>query len=184
MTPLRKTPLAPSLMLAASLTLTAALLPALPAQAQDTGFYVAGSIGQSRVHYDASTFYSSTSSVGYQVAAGFKPLPVLSGEFDYVGFARAFSGINYADTYGVGVFALGYLPIPIVHFYGKVGVVDWRTSAHSPNLSFHRTGANLAYGAGIGASWGRVGARLEFESFNVAHASTVALTSIGIVWSL
>lgn len=171
--------------LAASTALGIALLSAMPAaRADDTGFYVAGSIGGSRVQYDASTFYASTSDVGYQVAAGFRPLPVVSGEFDYTGFARAFSGINYADTYGVGLFALGYLPIPVVQVYGKVGLVDWRTSAHSPDLSFHRTGADVAYGGGLGTSWGRLGARLEFETFDVPHALTMELTSIGIVWSL
>jgi hypothetical protein len=154
------------------------------AHADDTGFYVAGSVGQSRVQYDASTFYAGTNSVGYQVAAGFRPLPIFSGEFDYVGFARAFSGINYADTYGVGLFALGYIPIPVVQVYGKLGLVDWRTSAHSPDLSFHRTGADVAYGVGAGTSWGRLGARLEFESFDVAHASTMDLTSVGLVWLL
>ncbi|HTT05824.1 MAG TPA: outer membrane beta-barrel protein [Steroidobacteraceae bacterium] len=162
-----------------------ALLAAMPAaQADDTGFYVAGSLGESRVQYDASTFYVGTNNVGYQVAAGFRPLPILSGEFDYTGFARAFNGVNYADTYGVGLFALGYLPIPVVQVYGKVGLVDWRTHAHSPDLSFHRTGADVAYGAGLGTTWGRLGARLEFESFDVAHASTMELTSIGLVWSL
>jgi hypothetical protein len=167
------------------MALATALWFSMPAaQADDTGFYVAGSLGASHVQYDASTFYASTDSVGYQVAAGFRPLPVVSGEFDYTGFARSFKGINYADTYGVGLFALGYLPIPVVQVYGKVGLVDWRTSAHSPDLSFHRTGADVAYGAGLGTSWGRLGARLEFESFDVAHASSMEFTSIGLVWSL
>jgi hypothetical protein len=179
MTPLRL------LRLTASLALCATAWAVTPAaHADDTGFYVAGSIGESRVQYDPTTFYASTDNVGYQVAAGFRPLPVVSGEFDYTGFARAFSGINYADTYGVGLFALGYLPIPVVQVYGKVGLVDWRTSAHSPELSFHRTGADVAYGGGLGTSWGRLGARLEFETFDVAHASTMELTSIGLVWSL
>jgi hypothetical protein len=170
--------------LGAWLALGGTALASLPAHADDSGFYVAGSIGASHVQYDASTFYAGTNDVGYQVAAGFRPLPILSGEFDYVGFARAFSGINYADTYGLGLFALGYLPIPVVQVYGKLGIVDWRTSAHATNLSFHRTGADVAYGAGVGTSWGRLGARLEFEAFNVAHASAMELSSIGLVWSL
>lgn len=171
--------------LAASMVLGVALLSATSAaRADDTGFYVAGSIGESHVQYDASTFHAGSHSVGYQAAAGFRPLPIVSGEFDYIGFARAFSGINYADTYGVGLFALGYLPTPVVQVYGKLGLVDWRTSAHSPDVAFHRTGASVAYGGGLGTSWGRLGARLEFEAFDVAHASSMELTSIGLVWSL
>ena len=171
--------------LAAALALGVVLLAAMPvAQAEDSGFYLAGSLGQSRVRYDTSTYYAGSNSVGYQAAAGFRPLPLVSGEFDYTGFARAYSGVNYADTYGVGLFALGYLPIPIVQVYGKLGLVDWRTSAHSRSLSFHRSGANVAYGAGLTTSWGRLGARLEFESFDVAHASSMDFTSIGLVWWL
>jgi hypothetical protein len=171
--------------LGASVGLGIALLTAMPAaQAADTGFYVAGSLGESRVQYDPGAFDVGTHNVGYQVAAGFRPLPILSGEFDYTGFARAFNGVNFADTYGLGLFALGYLPIPVVQVYGKVGLVDWRTRVHSPELSFHRTGADFAYGAGVGTNWGRLGARLEFETFEVAHASTMQLASIGIVWSL
>ena len=175
-------PLLRVLRCAALFALSVAAMPA--AHAQNTGFYLAGSIGASHVQYDASTFYVGSNDVGYQAAVGFKPLPILSGELAYVGFPRAFQGINYADTYGLGAFALGYLPIPVVQIYGKLGVVDWRTTAHSPDLSFHRTGADVAYGAGLGTSWGRLGARLEFESFDVAHASAMELTSIGLVWSL
>ena len=51
----------------------------------------------------------------------------LAGELNYVGFGRAYSGINYADTDGVGVSASGFLPIPVVDLYGRLGLVDWRT---------------------------------------------------------
>ena len=109
---------------------------------------------------------------------------MVSGEFDYVGFSRAFSGINYADTYGVGLFALAYLPIPVVNLFGKVGLVDWRTNASSPLFSFHRTGSDVAYGVGAATSWGHLGARVQFEKFDVAHASMMDLTSIGLIWAL
>ncbi len=157
---------------------------ALPvAHADDTGFYVAGSVGAANVQYDASTFNASSNSVGYQVEAGYRPLSVFSGEFQYTGFPRAFSGINYADTYGLGVFGVGYLPLPLVQVYGKLGVVDWHTSAHEPGLSFSRDGANAAYGGGVGTSWGALGARVEYERFNVPRASQMQLTSVGVIWS-
>lgn len=153
------------------------------AHADNTGFYVAGSVGVANVQYDASTFYASSNSVAYQVAAGYRPLRVFSGEFQYSGFPRAFNGINYADTYGLGVFGVGYLPIPLVQVYGKLGVVDWRTSAHQPGHSFSRTGANAAYGVGIGTSWGALGARVEYQRFDVPRASQMQLTTVGLVWS-
>jgi hypothetical protein len=165
----------------------AALLCAGSALAAGEGFYVAGSIGQSHEQYDTSTYAASTNNVGYEVAVGFKPLPMFAGEIDYDGFARAFGGPNYVDTYSVGAFALGIVPIPVVQLFGKVGVIDWRSRAQAglPDVpSFHRTGSDLAYGVGAGTNWGRLGARLQFEKFDVAHSSAMDLTSVGLTWTL
>ena len=151
------------------------------------GFYVAGSVGESNVKYDASTFDAGSNDVGYEVAVGFQPLPVLAGEIDYDGLPRAFGGLSYADTYSVGAFALGIVPIPVVQLFGKLGIIDWRTDARSavPLVpSFDRTGSNVAWGVGASTSWGRLGARLQFEEFDVAHASMMNLASIGLTWSL
>lgn len=165
----------------------AALLGAGPTFAADSGFYVAGSVGQSHEQFDASTFDASSNNVGYEVGVGYQPLSMFAGEIDYDGFSRAFGGVNYADTYSIGAFALGIVPIPVVQLFGKLGVIDWRTSAQSgiPALpSFHRTGSDLAYGVGAGTSWGRLGARVQFEKFDVAHTSAMDLTSIGLTWAL
>lgn len=173
---------------AAAAAAAAALLLAVcgTASAAD-GFYVAGAVGQSHEHYDATTYDARSNDVGYEVALGFKPLPVFAGEIDYDGFARAFGGVDYVDTYSVGVFGLGIVPIPVVQLFGKLGVIDWRTHAQAdqPGVpSFHRDGSNLAYGVGAAGSWGRLGARLEFERFDIAHTSAMDLTSIGLIWNL
>ncbi len=155
--------------------------------ADGEGLYVAGSVGQSREQYDATTYDASSSDVGYEVGVGYKPLPVFAGEIDYDGFARAFGGVNYVDTYSVGAFALGFVPIPVVQLFGKVGVIDWQTRAQAglPAVpSFHRDGSDVAYGVGASHSWGRLGARLEWERFDVAHTSAMDLTSIGLTWTL
>lgn len=147
------------------------------------GFYVGGSIGQSEEHFDASTYGVHGNDSAYKIAAGFRPLDVIAGELDYVSMGRASGGFNYADTYGVGAFALAFLPIPLVDVYGRVGLVNWRTNVYSPILPFRRTGTDLAYGAGAGMSWGNLGARLEYEMFDVAHSTTMNLASIGVIWT-
>jgi hypothetical protein len=164
--------------------LALAMLPAAAAVADNTGFYFGGSVGNSTEHFDASTFGVSADDTGYKVAAGVRPLDVLAGEVDYVNFGRASAGINYADTDGVGVFALAFLPIPVVDVYGRVGVVNWRVDANSPMFSFHRTGSDVAYGVGAGAHWGNLGARLEFERYQVAGATTVQLATVGLTYTV
>jgi hypothetical protein len=170
------------LALAASIATALTLLPAA-ARADDIGVYLGGSLGAAEQNYDGDVFDAHGNQTGYKFALGIRPLPILAAEVSYIDFGRAFSGINYADTNAVGVFALGFLPIPLVDIYGKVGVADWRTDAQSPFLGFHRTGADLAYGAGAGTHWGRFGARIEYERYEVSHSSDMGMASVGLTWT-
>jgi hypothetical protein len=149
----------------------------------DTGFYIGGSLGDSMQQFDADTFDVRSTTTGYKFAAGWRPLSVLAAELDYTDFGRAYGGVNYADTDGVGLFALGFLPIPVVDLYGKLGVVDWRTNAQSPFYGFHRTGTDVGYGFGAGTSWGSIGARIEYERYEVQHATDMGLASVGLIWT-
>jgi hypothetical protein len=161
------------------------LLPLGPALAADTtGFYVGGDVGNSTEHFYDSTFGVNADDTGYKVAAGIRPLSVLAAEVNYVSFGRASAGINYADTDGVSVSALAFLPIPVVDVYGRVGFMNWRTDAHSPQFEFHRDGSDVTYGAGAGAHWGSLGARLEYERYNIAGAKTMQLTTAGVTWTI
>ncbi len=149
----------------------------------DEGLYVGASIGEAQQNYDAAVFGAHGSQTGYKFALGIRPINLLAAELSYVDFGRAFGGINYADTNAAGAFALAFLPIPLVDVYGKVGLAEWRTNAQSPGLSFHHTGADIAYGAGAGFSWGRVGARLEYERYQVSHSNDMGLASVGLTWT-
>ena len=80
----------------------------------------------------SDAFNVGSSSSGFQIALGYQALSVLGAELDYVGFGRASQGINYADTYGVELAALGYLPTPIVQPYGRLGLMTWRTDRPRP----------------------------------------------------
>jgi len=152
------------------------------AGAAEDGFYLAGALGAAQQNFDASTFDVHGSPTGYKFALGFRPIDLLAAEVSYIDFGRAYSGINYANTNAVGAFGLAFLPLPLVDLYGKVGVADWRVDAQSPFVGFHRTGANVAYGAGAGVSWGRVGARLEYERYQVSHSNDMGMASIGVTW--
>jgi hypothetical protein len=160
----------------ASLVFSAAAL------ADDTGLYLGGSLGAVQQRYDATTFDVHGTDTGYKFALGYRPLKVLAAELSYVGFGRAYGGINFADTDAIGLFAVGFVPIPVVDLYGKVGMAQWRTDAQSPFLSFHRTGTDVAYGVGAGTSWGSLGARVEYERYEVSHANDMALASVGLTW--
>jgi hypothetical protein len=163
--------------------LAATLLAATAALGDNTGLYVGASLGQSSERFDPASYSVRADNTGFQAAAGWRPLGVLAGEVDYVSFGRARGGINYADTDGVGLFALGFLPIPLVDIYGRLGVTNLRTDVNSPFRSFHRSGSDLAYGVGAGMHWGSLGARLEYERYDVSGASTMSLASVGMTWT-
>jgi Outer membrane protein beta-barrel domain len=163
--------------------LAGTLLACAAAQADEDGFYLGGALGGAQQNYDASTFDAHGSQTGYKFELGFRPIDLFAAEVSYIDFGRAFSGINYADTDALGVFALGYLPIPVVDVFGKVGLADWRTDAQSPFLGFHRTGADLAYGLGAGTSWGKFAVRLEYERYEVSHSNDMGMASVGLTWT-
>ena len=124
-----------------SLLLLAALAVSATALADDhVGLYLGGSLGESQQRFDASTFDVRASDLAYKFALGYRPLKVLAAEVSYVGFGRAYGGINFADTDAIGAFAVAFLPIPVVDLYGKVGMANWRTDAQSP---FHLAGGEL-----------------------------------------
>ncbi|HEY3809313.1 MAG TPA: outer membrane beta-barrel protein [Steroidobacteraceae bacterium] len=154
------------------------------AHADDIGVYLGGSLGAAQQNYDPDVYSVHGSETGYKFALGIRPLPIVAAEASYIDFGRAFNGINYADTHAVGVFALGFLPIPVVDVYGKVGVADWRISAQGPFFQgFRRTGADLAYGAGAGTHWGSFGARLEYERYEISHSNDMGMASLGLTWT-
>ena len=173
--------------LTAALTIPLLLLLVLvlptAARGDDIGVYLGGSLGSAQQNYDADVFDAHGSQTGYKFALGIRPIPIVAAEVSYIDFGRAFSGINYANTNAIGAFALAFLPIPLIDLYGKVGLADWRTDAQSPFLGFHRTGANLAYGAGAGTTWGRLGARLEYERYEVSHSNDMGMASVGVTWT-
>jgi hypothetical protein len=147
------------------------------------GLYAGGSIGPSSERFRPDAYSLRAQNTGYEAALGWRPINPLAAEVDYVNFGRANGGVNYADTDGVGVYALGFLPIPLVDVFGRVGVVNLRTDVSSPYYSFHRTGSDLSYGVGAGMHWGSLGARVEYVRYDLSIASTLSLTSVGVTWT-
>jgi hypothetical protein len=154
-------------------------LPAL----SDDGLYVGAGLAQAHSQYGNSLLDVHDTDGAYKLLVGFRPLSVFSAEVNYVDFGNASQNDARAHTRGVDVFAVGYLPIPVVDLYGKVGLINWKSSAGSPTLAFDHSGDDLALGVGAGASWGAFGARLEYERFQIAGTSGENLLSLEALWT-
>jgi len=171
------------------------------AQAADNGIYVGAGVVQSEYGLanpgDALPFDDSTS--GYKLIAGWRPLDSFGVEASYIdhGDATVPSGIICIQFITVpcpastsltaetlSAFAVGYLDLPLIDLFVKAGVNSWKFDGHStggfaPVFRVNESGTDLAFGAGIQARFGSLGARLEYERFEFVqdeHLDTISLS--------
>jgi len=85
------------------------------------------------------------------------------------------AGVNTkADTTGIDAFAVGYLPIPFLDVFAKVGVISWDQDLHFSNIaSSSDSGTDFAYGVGVGFAFGNAGLRAEYERFEIPDTDHV-----------
>lgn len=174
----------------AALILASASVPALAA---DNGFYVGAAIGQGGVktdEVDLGTAFDDFDGddTGFKVIAGFRPLEWFAVELNYVDLGTAEDTVGgldlHVDTTGIDAFAVVFLPIPVVDIFAKAGVISWDQDASISGLgSASEDGTDLAYGIGVGMGFGSLGARLEYERFEIEDTDTVDMISLGLTWT-
>ena len=166
---------------AAALALACATAPAFSV---DKGFYLGASLGQSESGLRDSNFNFKDRDQGYKLIAGIRPLSLLAVEINYVDLGTSSVGGAQAKTKAGAGFVMGFLPIPLVDIYGKLGYVSWKTDASAPSLaSFRTTGSDLAYGAGVQVHFGSLSARLEYEAFDAQAAAKPTFLSLGATYT-
>ena len=175
------------------------------------GLYVGGTIGQSRgvkasdsVEFPVyNGLVSETQSfegrhTGFSAVLGVHPVSLFGAEFAYVDLGRVggslWSNPANISMNGKAVFAVLYLPVPIVNVYLTAGVARLestvRGSVCSPcacdacQYSFQLNHTNTSGAGGVGTQY-RFGAwavRTEYERFNAAGGNP-SLLSAGFTWS-
>lgn len=201
--------------------LVAAVLGSTCVSASDVnplGIYVGAALGPSYGNRTQSdTLYAARldHGTGWKVNVGLRPLPFLGAELEYIDFGSAhFSAptngavAEYdgrAHATGEGLFAVGYLPIPIpaLDLFAKLGAEHVRAATDGTyqsgpavfcpaNLNppcgrpdpFHHQDSDtaFAYGAGVQYRLRSVALRAEYERTDtgVGHP---ALLSFGVDWT-
>jgi Outer membrane protein beta-barrel domain len=166
-----------------TVTATAVLLGSGAAAAANTGFYLGGALGQSESGVRNSSFNFKDRDSGYKLIAGFRPLSLLALELNYVDLGKSSVSGAQAKTKAVDGFLVGYLPVPVIDIYGKLGLASWKTDASVPGLSLHITGSDPAAGAGVQVHFGGLAARLEYEIFNAKEVAKPTLLSLGLTYT-
>jgi hypothetical protein len=168
------------------------------AYAQDSGFYIGGGItrtsldtGNDFIQDAPDEFSLDDDDNGWKLIAGMRLLDWFAVEGNYVDFG----GVNAGDdalggSYeltGFDAFAVGFLSAPFVDVFGKVGAIRWdaedRVNFGDVSFSNDESGTDLAYGAGVQARFGSLGARLEYERFEVDGTDEVAMLTLGVTYT-
>jgi hypothetical protein len=168
------------------------------AVAADNGFYLGGGLTQASLDtssdfvQDAPDDFSiDDDDNGFKVIAGIRPLDWLAIEANYVDFGSVSAGDDTLggefELSGVDAFAVGFIPIPFIDIFGKVGVMRWdadaRVTLGGQTFSDSESGTDIAYGAGIQARLGSLAGRLEYERFEVDDTEEVAMITLGVTYT-
>ena len=179
--------------------LTVLTLGATAARAENGFFYLgAGVVRNSLSDITALGGLPDLKNTSWKAYAGVRPLNWLAAEGDYIDLGSGSSSTTngtgnvtaHANGSAVAVYAVGFLPIPlpIVDIFGKVGLAHWKLDGNVSSLvspgSLSSNGSEFAWGIGVQAHITIVGARLEYENFNVPNTSGARVASLSVFLNL
>jgi hypothetical protein len=174
------------------------------AAAADNGIYLGAGATQSEYGLenplDAEPFDDKDN--GYKLIVGIRPLDNFGIEANYIdhGDATLPTGIACIQLVGVpcpdtvkvnaktlSAFAVGYLDFPLVDLFGKAGVSAWQFDGRStpgfPAFDINEDDADFAWGLGVQARFGSLGARLEYEQFNIIGDEKLGTISLSFTYT-
>jgi len=174
------------------------------------GIYVGGGLGQSQVNAGiplasvgapTGTFDFKANHSAYKAMVGMRPISLLGAELEYLNFGHpsstAGTATNDVSITGTGVFALLYLPVPLIDVFVKAGMGRLKVASTSldltvncgvavnPNCPYARrssTTTDFAAGAGVQFKLGPWALRGEYEQFRAAGGNPRIL-SAGVTWT-
>jgi hypothetical protein len=165
-------------------------LGASAARADDFFYVGAGVVRNSVSDITALGGLPDLKNTSWKAFFGVRPLNWLSAEAEYIDLGSGSSSSGNVSAHANGnawaAFGVGVLPIPVpfVEFYGKAGFSHWSlngtvNSPLSPG-SLSTNGTEFAWGIGVQAHISMVGARLEYENFNVPNSSGASIASLSV----
>jgi len=157
---------------------TLGLMAAAPrAQAADNGFYLGAGI--TKTEFDANDIDSvKLDDSSFKAIAGIRPLDWLAFEVNYVDLGSDSQDLgggltSKIDANAVTGSVLLLKEIQIVDLYARAGLAHWKVKGSVTGAgSDSETGDEFTYGVGVGVHFGSVGARVEYERFQINDIDT------------
>jgi OOP family OmpA-OmpF porin len=148
------------------------------AAAADNGFYVGAGITSSK--FDVGDASDSLDDNSYKLIAGFRPLNWLALEANYIDLGSESDSGTSLDAQAFTVSGLFIAEFAVIDLYARLGMANWKLDAELNNLHASDDGWEPTYGVGIGAHFGSIGVRAEYESFQASDydldVNTVSLS--------
>ena len=163
--------------------------------------YFGAGVSQNKLD-DIGNSFSHLDNTSWKVLLGARPLKFLGVEGDYLDLGshsdqfinNSGGGSVHSDANALAAYGVGYLPLPVplLDIYGKAGLARWQlhqdtySSTFPPGSFFHLSdnGTTFAWGVGAQVHLGNIGARLEYEHFNIANSNGAQVFSLDAVISL
>ena len=160
------------------------------ARVQAQGFYIGAGIGNTFVGTEISDVQNQVkeineNSTGYKFFAGFS-LPAIfgvEGGYRNLGTLKVEEYEFETQTTGWDVFGMGRLQLlGIVDVFAKAGMLFWKTENRLVSQTLGKTGSDFAWGLGAGVHLGPIGARLEYENFQVEDPVTISMLMLSATY--
>jgi len=157
---------------------TLGLMAAAPrAEAADNGFYLGA--GVTKTKFDSSDVGEvKLDDSSFKAIAGIRPLDWIAFEVNYLDLGSDSQNISPGVNSKVDAKALTgsvllLKEVQIVDFYARAGLAHWTVDGSSPGLgSDSQSGNEFTYGVGVGVHFGSIGARAEYERFEINDINT------------
>jgi hypothetical protein len=153
------------------------------AAAADNGFYIGAGITQTEFDID-DVGSDSLDDSSFKIIAGFRPLNWLAVEANYIDLGSIDEDGFELDTSAITVSALFLKEFAVIDLFARVGMANWQADTSIEDLgNFDDDGWEPTFGVGIGAHFGSLGVRAEYEQFSAelfdaldSDISTVSLS--------
>jgi Outer membrane protein beta-barrel domain len=140
------------------------------AAAADNGFYIGAGVTTTDFKMSIDDIGSETlDDSGFKIIAGFRPLNWLGLELNYMDLGEAEfedgSDVSIEST-AITASALFIKEWQVIDIYARLGMANWSSDFDAPGGSLSEDGWEPTYGVGIGAHFGSLGIRAEWEQFS------------------
>jgi hypothetical protein len=136
------------------------------AAAADNGFYLGAGLTQTEFDIDGLGS-DSLDDNSFKIIAGIRPLDWLAFEVNYIDLGSDDEGGTSLDTSAITASALFLKEFQIIDIYARAGLAKWDADFSDSFLGdFSDDGWEPTFGLGIGAHFGSLGLRAEYEMFS------------------